>query len=141
MLVPALADFADWGLLALRVAVGVIFIVHGVPKLRNARTLGAGIAQTVRLSPSAGFVWMLVQGAVEVGGGVLLIAGILTQLVALAFIVIMIGAIAFKVAIWKTGFMAQQTTGWEFDFILLAASLLLLLTGPGSIAVMPSTVG
>lgn len=141
MLVPALADFADWGLLALRVAVGIIFIVHGLPKVRQARTMGAGIAQSVRLSPAVGFVWMLAQGVVEVVGGVLLIAGILTQLVALAFIVIMIGAIGFKMAIWKTGFMSQQTTGWEFDFVLLAANLLLLLTGPGSIAIMPSAFG
>jgi putative oxidoreductase len=137
MLVSALTDYADWGLLALRVAVGIIFIVHGVPKLRQARMMGAGIAQSVRLSPSVGYVWMLAQGAVEVVGGVLLICGILTQLVALAFVVIMIGAIGFKVAIWKTGFMSQQTTGWEFDFVLLFANLLLLLAGPGSLALMP----
>lgn len=103
--------------------------------------MGAGIAQAVKLSPSAGYLWMLVQGAVEVGGGALLVAGILTQLVALAFIVIMIGASGFKVAIWKTGFMSQQTTGWEVNLVLLAANLLLLLTGPGSIAVMPSAFG
>lgn len=115
MLVPALADYADWGLLAL-----------------------AGMAQAVGISPAAGWVWMLAQGAVEVGGGALLIGGILTQLVALAFMVIMIGAISFKIVLWKTGFMAQETTGWEFDFALLAANLLLLLAGPGSIAIMPS---
>ena len=138
MLIPALADYADWGLLALRTAVGIIFIVHGWPKLTQAPTLGPGFAKMVRLSPGAGTVWMLVQGAVEVGGGALLIGGILTQLVALAFMVIMVGAISFKVVLWKTGFMAQQTTGWEFDFVLLAASFVLLLAGPGSIAIMPS---
>jgi putative oxidoreductase len=137
MLVPALTDHAGWGLLALRAAVGIIFIVHGWPKLTQARTTGAGFAQTIGQSPSVGYAWMLAQGVVEVAGGVLLIAGILTQLVAAAFIVIMLGAIFFKVRIWKTGFMAQQTTGWEFDLVLLAASFLLLLVGPGAIAVMP----
>lgn len=47
----------------------------------------------------------------------------------------MIGAVVLKVTQWKTGFMAQQTTGWEFDLVLLASSILLFLTGPGSIAI------
>lgn len=36
--------------------------------------------------------------------------------------------------------MAQQTTGWEVDFVLLAANLLLFVMGPGAIAVMASTI-
>jgi putative oxidoreductase len=80
---------------------------------------------------------LTIQGVVEAAGGVLLILGVLTQLVALAFAIIMIGAIFLKVTKWKTGFMAQQTTGWELDFVLLAASLLLFFTGPGEIAIQP----
>jgi uncharacterized membrane protein YphA (DoxX/SURF4 family) len=72
---------------------------------------------------------------VEVGGGILMILGALTQLVAVAFAVIMIGAIFLKNTQWKTGFMAQQTTGWEFDLVLLAANILLFFTGPGEIAI------
>jgi putative oxidoreductase len=139
MLVPQLADFADWGVLALRVAVGIIFIVHGWPKLTQARTMGAGMAQMSGMSPTVMTGWMALQGAVEVGGGILLILGIATQLVALAFVVIMVGAIGLKMTMMKVGFTAQQATGWEFDFILLAASLLLLLTGPGAVAIMPSS--
>jgi len=139
VLVPELGDYADWGVLALRAAVGIIFIVHGWPKLTQARTMGTGMAQMGGMSPGVMTGWMFVQGVVEVGGGALLIAGIWTQLVAVAFMAIMVGAIGLKNSMMKTGFMAQQSTGWEFDFILLFANLLLLLTGPGPIAVMPSS--
>lgn len=140
MLFPELGDLVDWGLLALRVAVGAIFIVHGWPKLTQARMMGTGMAQMSSMSPTVMTGWMFVQGVVEVGGGVLLIAGLWTQVVAAAFAVIMLGAIGLKNSMMKTGFMAQQSTGWEFDFILFFASLLLLLAGPGSIAILPSTV-
>lgn len=124
---------AEWGLLALRLAVGAIFIVHGWPKITGARgmaaAMGGGEAKPVLVG-----VFTL-QGIVETGGGILMILGVLTQLVALAFIVIMIGAIFLKITQFKSGFMSQQTTGWEFDLALLAGSILLFLTGPGRIAV------
>jgi putative oxidoreductase len=129
MLLPDLVDLADWGFLALRVAIGVIFVVHGWPKLTQARQMGTGMAQMGGMSPTVMTGWMFLQGLVEVGGG--------PQLVNIAFMVIMLGAIGLKNTMMRTGFMAQQTTGWEFDFILLFANLLLLLAGPGSLALMP----
>jgi len=44
------------------------------------------------------------------------------------------GAIWFKITTWKTGFMSMNTTGWEFDLVLLAANAAILLGGVGSIA-------
>ena len=133
MLFPGLAEYAEWGLLALRVAVGVIFIVHGWPKITGGRgmaaAMGGGEAKPVLVGV------FTIQGVVEVGGGVLMILGVLTQLVAIAFIVIMIGAIYLKITMFKTGFYAQQATGWEFDLVLLAANVLLFLVGPGEIAI------
>lgn len=136
MLLPDLVDLADWGFLGLRVAIGIIFVVHGWPKLTQARQMGTGMAQMGGMSPTVMTGWMFVQGVVEVGGGLLLLIGVWTQLVNIAFMVIMLGAIGLKNTMMKTGFMAQQTTGWEFDFILLFANLLLLLAGPGSLALM-----
>jgi len=52
----------------------------------------------------------------------------------------MLGAIGLKNTMMKTGFMAQQTTGWEFDFGFLVANLLRFVMGPGAIAVMPSII-
>jgi putative oxidoreductase len=128
-----LADQAEWGLLALRLAIGVVFIVHGWPKITGARgmaaAMGGGEAKPVMVG------MLTVQGVVEAAGGILMILGVLTQLVALAFIVIMIGAIFLKITRFKTGFMAQQATGWEFDLVLLAGNVLLFFTGPGEIAI------
>jgi putative oxidoreductase len=133
MVFEGLAEYAEWGFLALRIAVGVIFIVHGWPKITGARrmaaAMGGGEAKPVMVG------MFTVQGVVEAGGGILMILGVLTQLVALAFIIIMIGAIALKNSMMKTGFSSQQTTGWEFDFVLLAANILLFLVGPGEIAI------
>lgn len=128
-----LAEHSEWGLLALRTAVGVIFIVHGWPKITGARGMAAMMSGGE--AKPALIVLFTVQGLVEAGGGVLLILGVLTQLVAIAFMVIMIGAIALKIGKLKTGFMATQTTGWEFDLVLLAANLLLFFTGPGRLAI------
>lgn len=128
-----LSDQLEWGLLALRIAVGVVFIVHGWPKITGARgmaaAMGGGEARPVMVGV------FTIQGIVEAVGGVLLILGVLTQVVALAFAIIMIGAIVLKITQWKTGFMSQQTTGWEFDLVLLAANVLLFLSGPGELAI------
>ncbi len=136
MLVQELGNYADWGVFALRVAVGIIFIVHGWPKATNARAM----TQAMGRSDTGSVVFFTAQGVVEVLGGILLIFGIWTQLVNVLFAVIMLGAIGLKNSMMKTGFMAQQTTGWEFDFVLLAANILLLVTGPGAIAVLSSTL-
>ncbi|GIW20697.1 MAG: hypothetical protein KatS3mg065_0993 [Chloroflexota bacterium] len=136
MLVPDLGTYVDWGLLALRAAVGIIFIVHGWPKVTGAR----GMAEAMGRPGTAGVAFITVQGVVEAVGGVLLILGIWTQLVNVLFAIIMVGAIYLKNTMMKTGFMAMQATGWEFDFVLLAANLALLTLGPGAIAVLPSTV-
>jgi putative oxidoreductase len=128
-----LADQAEWGLLALRIAIGGIFIVHGWPKITGARGMAAAMGGGEAKPVMVGI--FTIQGIVEAVGGVLLILGVLTQLVALAFAIIMIGAILLKNTQWKTGFMSRQTTGWEFDLVLLAANFLLFLTGPGELAI------
>jgi putative oxidoreductase len=133
MLFPELAQQSEWGLLALRIAVGIIFIVHGWPKLATTRSLAAGMGGGRATPALIGMIFT--QGLVEVGGGIFLILGLLTQLVAIGFMLIMVGAILLKTTRLKTGFMAMQTTGWEFDFVLLAANLLLFFTGPGRLAI------
>jgi uncharacterized membrane protein YphA (DoxX/SURF4 family) len=100
--------YAQW---FLSFAVGVIFIVHGVPKAR-------------RMKPVFG-IGGLAQGLVEIVGGALLILNMYARIVALVFALIMLGAIYFKKFKWQTPFSAHAATGWEFDFILLAATLLI----------------
>jgi putative oxidoreductase len=113
-----LSEYSRWGLYALQIAAGVIFIVHGIPKIKNP----SGIAAALGVPNFLG----LVHGLAEVVGGLMLIFSFYTQVVALVFAVIMLGAIYFKLFKWKIGFMSQTTTGWEFDFLLLTVFLFLL---------------
>jgi len=79
------------------------------------------------------FGWVV--ALLETVGAVLLILGLGTRILGLLFAIDMLVAIfPVKTRVMKVGFAAQQTTGWEFDFSLLAISLALVFTGAGSIA-------
>jgi len=74
----------------------------------------------------------------ETIGAVLLILGLGTRILAVLFAFDMLVAIfAAKRGFMKTPFMAQQATGWEFDFALLGISLALFVMGAGSLALDP----
>lgn len=123
----ALLQYNALGLFILRLAVGIIFIYHALPKLKNA----AGMAKGVGMP--APMIAML--GGIELLAGAGLIIGLLVQLAALLLSVIMLGAVYFKVSKWHTPFAAMDKTGWEFDLILLAANVALLLGSGGNIGV------
>lgn len=121
----ALVQYGDLGLLVLRLAISAIFIYHAIPKLTSAPVMARGMGMP------AGMVMGL--GVVELVSSLGLIFGIYIQLAALFLGLVMIGAIYFKTQKWHVPFFAMDKTGWEFDFILLAASIAVLLTGGGSI--------
>ena len=120
MLFPQLLEFNDFGLLLLRVSVGVIFIYHGWPKIKNAKDL----ASTIGLP--GGTVSVLILGLVELLSGAGLILGIYVQLAAFFLAIVMLGALYMKKMKWHAPFSAHDKMGWEFDLILLAANLAVL---------------
>ena len=122
-----LTQYNDIGLLILRLTVAVIFIYHALPKLKNAK----GMAQMMGMP--AGMILML--GVIEFLSSVGLVLGIYTQLAAALLAIVMIGAIYFKTVKWHMAFAAMDKTGWEFDLILLAASIAILLNGGGSMGI------
>lgn len=66
-------------------------------------------------------------GLIEVVVAVALISGTYVREAGLVLAVIMLGAIYFKKFKWNTPFSSYNTTGWEYDLVLLAASLYFLL--------------
>ncbi len=122
---PQLLQYNDIGILILRLAVAAVFIYHAIPKLKNPSGMAAGMGW-----PKAAIV---VLGLVELFSSLGLIFGIYMQLSALLLSFVMIGAIFTKKTKWHTPFSSQQTMGWEFDFILLAANIFILLGGGGSL--------
>jgi putative oxidoreductase len=119
----SLHQYGDIGLLILRVAVGIIFLVHGKNKLPlwKAESAQAPMRNLLR------FI-----GVAEILGGIAILTGFLTQLAALGLGIIMLGAMNMKIRTWKKSFAGDG--GWEFDFILLAAAILLFFTGAGAYA-------
>lgn len=138
MLENIFAPFSDWGLVILRLALGITFIIHGWPKLNpNGPMKGpagvAGFFKQLGIPLPLFFAWVVALW--ETVGAVLLILGLGTRILAIGF------AIDMLVAIWlakrrmmKAAFMDQKVQGWEFEFALLAQALALLFTGAGRIA-------
>ena len=124
-MLSSLLLYSNFGLLLLRVAFGAIFIIHGYPKLFKTFGQFAGYLQSMRVPLPK--LAALVVGLVEFVGGILIIMGFLTQWVAIPIAIDMIMAIYLV--------RRKFVSGWEFDFILLAAALMLLFVGAGSISV------
>lgn len=128
----------DWGLLILRVALGIIFLVHGWPKV-NPNSPMKGLAGFGGFLKSLGIplpsLFALVVGLLETAGAVLLILGIFTRLIAAGLAIDMLVAILMvKRGMQKARFMDPQKGGWEFEFALMSAALALLFTGAGAIS-------
>lgn len=105
-------DCAGWGLLALRVVVGFIFVVAGWPKIMAAP----------QFFGLPGFVGSLV-GIVEVLGGIAMIVGFWTRWAGYLLAAIMVVAILF---VKKFAYPAIQV-----DLLLLAGSFAIAWAGPG----------
>jgi putative oxidoreductase len=106
------------GSLIIRLVLGIIFFVHGLKKFLD------GIENSVAFFESNGLPGILAYpiGVVELVGGILLFFGLGTRIIAVAFSIIMIGAM-LSVNI-KLGF----TGGFEFSLALFAMSLYLFLS-------------
>lgn len=122
---PAFLQYGDWGFLFLRIAVAAIFLYHAWPKLKNPK----GVAQAMG-APS---MMPMALGTVESLSALTLITGFYFEVGALLLSGVMIGAIFLKITKWHSSFSAMNATGWEFDFVLFAANILLLVNGPGSL--------
>jgi len=122
-----LSQYSDIAFLILRLAVAVIFIYHALPKLKNA----SGMSQMMGMP--AGMIIML--GLVESVSSLGMIFGVYIQIAAFLLAMVMVGAIYFKMAKWHVPFAAMDKTGWEFDLILLAANIFILVNGGGAIGI------
>ena len=82
------------------------------------------------------FAWVV--APLETVGAVLLILGLGTRILAIAFAIDMLVAIVrARIPMGASFGPSQGNIGWEFEFILLVAALALLFTGAGSIALDP----
>ena len=110
--------------MGLRAAVGVIFIVHGSGKF-NPGFLG--FMEMLGLPPEMQIPIALA----ETVPGILLLIGVFTRLSASLISIVMLGAIFY---VKQAGSLTGER-GVEFDLILLAACLVVMIAGPGRISI------
>ncbi|MET8007936.1 DoxX family protein [Nonomuraea glycinis] len=117
-------------LLLARVAIGVIFLVHGYQKFATM-----GIAGTTKFFESIGIplpgLAAPLVAVLEVAGGIALILGVALPIAGTLLALDMVGAILF--AHLPAGFSVAEG-GYEFVLALAAASLAIGFTGGGALA-------
>lgn len=125
---------ANLSLLALRLVIGLTFAAHGAQKAFGWWN-GPGYAkwtqamERMRFHPAP--LWAVVSIGAELGGGLLLAAGLLTPIV-VAVLVSQLFVIILKVHL-PNGFWNGQR-GYEFPLTLLAASVVIQGVGPGRLS-------
>ena len=114
------------GLLILRLVLGIIMIAHGYSKVFG------GFHQHAAFVSHLGMPWWMAffSTGAEFGGGILLIAGLLTRFAALAICIEMI--VVIDKVHWKNGLLAEH--GYEFQLALAAMAFALIFLGPGAIS-------
>jgi putative oxidoreductase len=124
----------SYGILLLRVVLGLSVAAHGVQKLFGAFG-GNGPRGTAdffgNLRFRAPLVMALAAGSSELAG-VLLAAGFLTPLASVAIVVVMLNAIG--TVHWRNGFW-NGAGGYEFNLVILAAVVAIAATGPGRFSI------
>ncbi|SFK04197.1 Uncharacterized membrane protein YphA, DoxX/SURF4 family [Halobacillus dabanensis] len=102
----------------LRVILGVIFFFHGMDKFQS------GIENTVGFFDSVGIpgIAAYIIAAIELVGGIAMVLGLGTKIVAYLFAIIMFGAII------TVKFSAGFLGGYELDLALLGMSIYIALS-------------
>ena len=126
---PFLSGRAAVGLLAVRLVVGVAFVLHGWGKIQSPG------GPTGWMGPEATIPGPLLAIAAfsEFLGGAALVAGLLTPLASLALVGTMIGAVHHHVHS-EHSFVNPSGPSYELAAAYLAANFLLLMAGPGLIS-------
>ena len=119
----------SWSLVPLRLVVAAVFLMHGGMKL-FVMGLGGVTGMFTHMGIPLAAVAAPIIIAVEILGGLAVLLGVFTRWAGLLLAADMAGAIFF--AKLHGGFVGPQ--GYEFELLLLGASLTLAATGPGGFA-------
>jgi putative oxidoreductase len=120
---PQLAQLTDLCLLLLRLMVAAVFVTSGWSDIKDSKAR----AESIGMTPA--FTMFL--GVAELGCGLGVACGVLTQLAAIGLILVMLGAIHKKVFVWHTGFWGEKASGWHYDLMLLLMNGVIACTDGG----------
>jgi len=130
----SLEKFRPLALLLLRLALGIIFIFHGYPKLFTHTR------ETTQMFEHMGFpgYFVYIAGAVEFFGGIVMILGLFTRVAGL----LLAGEMA--IAIWRVHLPQGPITmvkNYEFPLVLAMAAFTLATVGAGLISLDQAIFG
>lgn len=128
LLVSASPAATSAGLLVLRLVLAVVMIAHGSQKIFTF-TLDGTASSFADMGVPAASVAGPALAVFELVGGILLLLGLGTRLVAALNAAAMVGALV--IVHLDAGFFAADG-GYELVLVLIAASVALVLTGPGT---------
>lgn len=131
MVLTWLSKYGDFGLLLLRVGLGVMMILHGWPKLVGGpekwEALGHAMQNFgIHFAP---MIWGLLAALAELGGGVLLILGFAMRPACIALAATMGVALVFHL---KKG---DSFVAWSHSAELLIVFVSLLFIGAGKFSI------
>lgn len=123
-------DRIDFAALLLRIGLGTMFLAHGLLKVL-VFTL-PGTAAFFEQVGFPGWTAYIVTFA-EIGGGLLLLAGVGVRLVSLALVPVLLGAVVVH---FGSGWLFSNANGgWEYPAFLTLATVVQALLGPGKFAI------
>jgi uncharacterized membrane protein YphA (DoxX/SURF4 family) len=121
----------DVALVVIRLALGVLFIDHGLQKYQAGLAGFEGFLRSLKNIPAPGLLSYVVP-ALELIGGVALVAGLLTRVIAvlLAGEMVVTGFVVKAIDLHQP-LVSQQGAGVELDLAFLVLLITVLLLGPG----------
>lgn len=125
-----MSNNSEYAALLLRIALGGMALAHGLLKLIVFTLPG-----TAAFFEQAGFPgWSAYIVAVaEIGGGILMLAGLGVRTISIALIPILLGATYVHLA--NGWVFSNANGGWEYPAYLTVAAIAQALLGPGKFAV------
>lgn len=123
-----LGGLQNLALLALRAVIGIVMAYHGWQKITGGISNFAGFIETLNIPFPDQMAYVVT--ALELGGGILLIIGLLTRVWALLIATEMV----FTTLLVKLdiGLIAPEGAGAELDLVILVGCLIVLILGPGA---------
>lgn len=118
-----LGIFAPWMLTIIRIILGMVMIYYGSFKIKD---LKKAHAEFVGMGFKPGWLWGTLIMLLEFFGGILMVLGYATGVVALMF-----GFEMLMGTIWKVTKTEKPFTDYSYDIILLGLCLAILSFGPG----------
>ena len=130
MLEQLFAPMAGVSELVLRLTLGILFLPHGLEKMKAPSGLASFLRQLGVPAPLLA-AWTV--ALLESIGAVLVIVGLATRPLALGLAIDMLVAIvSVRIGKGKAPFVTtQQVSGWDLEFALLGGSLALAFAGAG----------